>query len=125
MLEECLRVTRKVPTTSSCNPASLSESMLEIISLHILMRQVLRGRVVSSCIILLGYLVVGTQELTSLVGRLNLVTTYSGRREVPLSRCKKRTCEALTVICLLALETFLPEYDYHYFLSGNNKFGAL
>ena len=66
-----------------------------------------------------------TQELTSLVGRLNLVTTYSGRREVPLSRCKKRTCEALTVICLLALETFLPEYDYHYFLSGNNKFGAL
>ena len=66
-----------------------------------------------------------TQELTSLVGRLNLVTTYSGRREVPLSRCKKRTCEALIVICLLALETFLPEYDYHYFLSGNNKFGAL
>ena len=62
-----------------------------------------------------------TQELTSLVRRLNLVTTYSERR-ISFSRCKKRTCEALTVICLLALETFLLEYDYHYSLSGNNKF---
>ena len=66
-----------------------------------------------------------TQELTSLVRRLNLVTTYSRRRKFSFSRCKKRTCEALTVICLLALETFLLEYDYHYSLSGNNKFGAL
>ena len=66
-----------------------------------------------------------TQELTSLVRRLNLVTTYSGRRRNFFSRCKKRTCEALTVICLLALETFLPKYDYPYSLSGNNKFGAL
>ena len=63
-----------------------------------------------------------TQELTSLVRRLNLVTTYSGRRGISLSRCEKRTCEALIVICLLALETFLPEYGYHYSLSGNNKF---
>ena len=63
-----------------------------------------------------------TQELTSLVRRLNLVTTYLGRREISLSGCKKRTCEALTVICLLALETFLPEYEYKYCLSGNNKF---
>ena len=62
-----------------------------------------------------------TQELTSLVGRLNLVTTYSGRR-ISFSGCKKRTCEAFTIICLLALETFLPEYEYHYSLSGNNKF---
>ena len=135
-------MTRKVPATSSCNPASLSESMLEIISLHILMRQVLRGRVVSSCVILLGYQVVGTQELTSLVGRLNLVTTYSRRRRnsfaickkrsceaitviyllAPFARCKKRSCEAITVICLLALETFLSEYEYHYSLIGNNKF---
>ena len=112
----------EVPATSSCNPASLSESMLEIISLHILMRQVLRGRVVSSCVILLGYQVVGTQELTSLVRRINLVTTYSGRRRNSFARCKKRTCEALTVICHLALETFLSEYEYHYSLSGNNKF---
>ena len=65
------------------------------------------------------------QELTSLVWRLTLVTTYSGRRGISLSRCKKRTGEALTVICLLALETFLPGYEYHYSLSGNNKFGAL
>jgi len=62
------------------------------------------------------------QELTSLVGRLNLVTTYSGRRSNSFVRCMKRSCQALTVICLLALETFLPEYDYHYSLSGNNKF---
>ena len=62
------------------------------------------------------------QELTSLVKRLNLVATYSGRRRNSFSRCKKRTCEALTVICLLALENFLPEYEYHYSLSGNNKF---
>ena len=62
-----------------------------------------------------------TQELASLVGRLNLVTTYSGRRRNSFSRCKKRSCEALTVICLLALETFLPEYEHHYSLNGNNK----
>ena len=63
-----------------------------------------------------------TQELISLVRRLNLVITYSGRRKNSFARCKKRTCEALTVICLLALEIVLP---YHYSLSGNNKFGAL
>ena len=63
-----------------------------------------------------------TQELTSLVGRLNLVTMYSGRRRNSFARCKKRTFEVLTVICLLALETFLPEYEYHYYLNGNNKF---
>ena len=63
-----------------------------------------------------------TQELTSLVRRLNLSTTYSGRRRNSFARCKKRSCEATTVIRLLALETFLPEYEYHYTLSGNNKF---
>jgi hypothetical protein len=66
--------------------------------------------------------VVSTQELTSLVERLNLVTTYSERRRNFFARCKKRSCEALTVICLLALETFLPGYDYHYSLNGNSKF---
>ena len=69
-----------------------------------------------------GSQVVDTQELTSLVGRLNLFTTYSGRRRNSFARCKKRSCEATTVICLLALETFLPEYEYHYSLSGINKF---
>ena len=63
-----------------------------------------------------------SQELASLVGRVNLVTMYSGRRRNSFARCKKRTCEALTVICHLALETFLSEYEYHYSLSGNNKF---
>ena len=63
-----------------------------------------------------------TQELTCLVGRLNLVTTYSGRKRNSFARCKKRSCEMLTVICLLAFETFLSEYDYHYSFSGNNKF---
>ena len=53
-----------------------------------------------------------TQELTSLVRRLNLVTMYSGRRRNSFARCKKRSCEVLTVICLLALGTFLPEYKY-------------
>ena len=69
-----------------------------------------------------GCLFLGAQELTSLVKRLNLVTTYSGRRRNFFAGCKKRTCEALTIICLLALETSLPKYDYHYSLSGNNKF---
>ena len=55
MLEENLRVTREVPATSSCNPASLSGSMLDIMSLHILMRQVLCRWVASSCVILLGF----------------------------------------------------------------------
>ena len=55
MLEEYLRVAREVPATSSCSPASLSESILEIISLHIPMRQVLCGWVASSCVILLGF----------------------------------------------------------------------
>ena len=63
-----------------------------------------------------------TQELTSLVGRLNLVTTYSGRWRNFSARCYKRTCEVITVICLHTLETFLPEYEYHYSLDGNNKF---
>ena len=69
-----------------------------------------------------GCLSLGAQELISLVGRLNLVTTYSGRRRSFSRRCYKRTCEAITVICLHALETFLPEYEYHYSLNGNNKF---
>ena len=54
-----------------------------------------------------GCLYLGAQELTSLVRRLNLVTTYSGRRRNFSARCYKRTCEAVTVICLHTLETFL------------------
>ena len=69
-----------------------------------------------------GSRVGSTQELTSLVGILNLVTIYSGRRRNSFARCKKRSCEALTVIYLLALETFLSGYKYHYSLSGNSKF---
>ena len=69
-----------------------------------------------------GSQVVGTKELTSLVRRLNLVTTYSGRRRNFFARCYKRSCEAITVICLQTLETFLPEYEYHYSLNRNNKF---
>ena len=69
-----------------------------------------------------GSQVGSTQELTSLVGRLNLVTSYLGRRRNSFAGCKKRSYEALTVICLLALKTFLPEYEYHYSLNGNNKF---
>ena len=63
-----------------------------------------------------------TQEFTSLVRRLNLVTTYSGRRRNFSTRCYKRTCEVITVTCLQTLETFLPEYEYFYSLNGNNKF---
>jgi len=59
-----------------------------------------------------------TQELTSLVRRLNLITMYSGRSRNSFAKCKKRTFEVLIVIFLLALETFLPEYDYDYSLSG-------
>ena len=69
-----------------------------------------------------GSQVVGTQELTSLVRRLNLVTTYSERRRNSFARYYKRSCEVITLICLLTLKTFLPEYEYHYSLDGNNKF---
>ena len=69
-----------------------------------------------------GCLSLGAQELTTLARRLNLVTTYSGRRRNSFARCNKRYCEVITVISLLTLETFLPEYEYHYSLSGNNKF---
>ena len=62
------------------------------------------------------------QELTSLAGKLNLVTTYSGRRRSFSRRCYKSTCGVITVICLHTLETFLPGYIYHYSLDGNNKF---
>ena len=47
-----------------------------------------------------GYFFLGAQELPSLVRRLNLVTTYSGRRRTFFSRCDKRTCEAIIVIPL-------------------------
>ena len=61
----------------------------------------------------------GAQELTSLVRRLNLVITYSGRRRNFSVRCYKRSGEAITVICLQTLKTFLPEYEYHYSLNGS------
>ena len=63
-----------------------------------------------------------TQDLTSLAEKLDLATTYLGRRRSFSRRCYKRTCEVITVICLQTHETFLPEYEYHYSLSGNNKF---
>jgi len=59
--------------------------------------------------------------MASPVRRLNLVATYSGRRKTSFSRSRKRTYEACTIICLLALETFLPEYEYSCSQSGNNK----
>ena len=121
MLEEYLRVTREVSAAQPCNPTALIGSILDIIP-----RNYPGGRFSVDGL----HLVVSyswdfqdgsTQELKSLVRRLNLVTTYSERRN-SFARCKKRTCEALTIICFLALETFLPEYDYHYSLSGNHKF---
>src|SRR6185295_16437838 len=64
-------------------------------------------------------LFLGAQELTSPVRRLNLVTTYSGIRRNFSARCYKRPCEAITVIFLQTLKSFLPEYKYHYSLNGN------
>ena len=122
MLEENLRVTREVSAASSCIPNALVGSMLDIMSLHLPMRQFWSRWVESCCVTSLGLPVSGCQELTSLVRTLNLVTTYSGRRRNFSTRCYKRTCEVITVICLHTLETFLPEYEYHYSLDGNNKF---
>jgi hypothetical protein len=115
-------VSREVSAAKYCNPASLSGSMLEITSLHIPMRQVLFGLVASSFVILLGFPGWACPKTDISGGRLNLVTTYSERRRNRFARCKKKSCEVLTVICLLALETFLPEYEYHYSLNANNKF---
>ena len=55
-----------------------------------------------------------SQAMACPVKKLNFVATYSGRRRNSFSRCKKRTCEALTIICLLVLESFLPGYGYSY-----------
>ena len=118
MLEENLRVTREVSAASSCIPRDLIGSMLDNMSLHRPMRQIW-GLVVSHP---WGCLFLGAQELTSLVRRLNLVTTYSGRRRNFYIRYYKRSCEVITIICLQTLETFLSEYEYHYSLYGNNKF---
>ena len=121
MLEENLRVTREVLATSSCHSHALIGSILDIMSLHIPMMQVLCGpRLVVSHP--WGCLFLGAQELTSLAGRLNHVTTYSGRRRSFSRRCYKSTCEVITIICLHTLETFLPGYMYHYSLDGKNKF---
>ena len=122
MLEENLRVTREVPTTSSCIPSALIGSILDTMSLHIPMRQGFRGWVAPHCVTSLGLPVSGCQRTASLVRRLNLITTYSGRRRNFSARCYKRICEVITVICLQALEAFLPGYMYHYSLNGNNKF---
>ena len=54
MLEENLRVTREVPATSFCNPASLDGSIPYIMFLHIPMRQVLYRWVESCCVTSLG-----------------------------------------------------------------------
>ena len=48
-----------------------------------------------------------SQEMACMVTGLVLVAMYSRRKRNSFSRYKKRTCKALTVICLLALETFL------------------
>ena len=85
MLEENLRVTREVPATSSCNPASLSGSMLDIMSLHIPMRQGLRGRVASSCVILLGFPIFWVPKNCHLWwGDLILLQRIQGEGEIPL-----------------------------------------
>ena len=54
MLEENLRVTRKVPATSSCHSHALIGSILDIMSLYLPMRQVLCGLVESCCVTSLG-----------------------------------------------------------------------
>ena len=120
MLEENLRVAREVSAASSCIPNVLIGSMLDIMSLHIPMRQVLCRWVASGCVLFLGFPV--PKNLHFLVRRHNLVTMYSGRRRNSFARCYKRSCEAITIICFQTLETFLPEYEYHYYLNGNNKF---
>ena len=122
MLEENLRVAREVSAASSCIPNVLIGSMLDIMSLHIPMRQVWGCWVESCCVTSLGLPVSRCPRTASLVGRLNLVTKCSGRRRNFSTRCYKRTCEVIIVICLHALETFLPEYEYNYSLNGNNKF---
>ena len=99
--------------------------MLDIMSLHIPMRQGLRGRVASSCVILLGFPIFWVPKNCHLWwGDLILLQRIQGEGEIPLQDAR-RDREAITVICLLTLEIFLPEYEYHYSLNGNNKFGAL
>src|SRR6185503_12336622 len=109
ILEENLRVTREVSAASSCIPRALIGSILDIMSLHLPMRQIWGRWVESCCVTSLGQLFLGAQELTSLVRRLNLVIMYSRRRRICSRRCNKRTCEVITVIYLHTLETFLSE----------------
>jgi len=123
MLEENLRVTRKVLATPSSHSHALSLDPFWT-SCPCIFHW---GRFPVDWLGLVvshpwGCLFLGAQELTSLVKRLNFVTTYSGRRRSFSRRCYKRTYEVITVICLHTLKTFLPEYEYHYSLDGNNKF---
>src|SRR6185436_2558471 len=109
MLEENFRVTREVPATSSCHSHALIGSILDIMSLHLPMRQVLCGLLSLVGSHPWGCLFLGAQEPTSLVRRLNLVTTYSGRRRNFSARYYKRSCKAVTIIYLQTLEIFLLE----------------
>ena len=85
MLEENLQVTRKVFAVKPCNPASFDGSMLDIMSLHIPMRQGLRGRVASSCVILLGFPIFWVPKNCHLWwGDLILLQSIQGEGEIHL-----------------------------------------
>ena len=53
-----------------------------------------------------GCLFLGAQELRSLAWKLNLATTYSGRRRSFSRRCYKRTCEVITIAASILLKLF-------------------
>ena len=63
-----------------------------------------------------------SQRVTCQVCWSDPIATYQGEMEDSLSRCKKRTCEALVVICLLPFDTLPSGYEYSYSQVGNNKF---
>ena len=81
MLEANLRVTREAPATSSYHSLALIGSILNIMFLHLPIRQVLCGLVESNCVILLEFPGCEHTRTASLVRRLNLVTIIFWEKE--------------------------------------------
>ena len=59
--------------------------------------------------------------MASPVMRVLLVAGYPEGRRSSFSTCKKRTCDVVTVVCLLGLRYFLLLDVKYLFPSGNNK----
>jgi len=75
----------------------------------------------SGGVILLSIFYEISQEMASPVMVVFLLQNFPEMRRNSFSRCKKRTCDVLTVACLSSLENSLFLDILSLFPSGNNK----